>query len=58
VDGAPLDRQAVASTGAWQTYATQSSEPVRLAAGEHTLRFESIGSQWNLNWFEVRRAER
>ncbi len=22
--------------------------------GEHTLRFRSIGNQWNINWFEIR----
>ncbi|MEM1451070.1 MAG: carbohydrate-binding protein [Planctomycetota bacterium] len=50
-----LDTQAVGATGGWQTYVDQSSGKVTLPAGEHTLRFRSIGSQWNLNWFEIGR---
>ena len=55
IDGEVVDRQTLAATGGWQTYVTQSSQPIRLAPGKHTLRFRSVGYQWNVNWFEVRR---
>ena len=49
------DRQTVGATGAWQTYTTQTSPVIWLPEGEHLLRFRSVGNEWNLNWFEVRR---
>lgn len=27
--------------------------PFAMTAGNHTLRFKSIGKEWNLNWFKV-----
>ena len=50
-----IDRQTVGATGAWQTYTTQTSPVIWLPEGEHLLRFRSVGNEWNLNWFEVRR---
>jgi glucan 1,3-beta-glucosidase len=49
-----VDQQSVAATGGWQTYVTQTSPGIELGEGEHTLRFRSIGNQWNINWFEIR----
>lgn len=54
IDGKVVDQHGVAPTGGWQTYATESSAPFRLQRGEHTLRFRSVGNQWNINWFELR----
>jgi glucan 1,3-beta-glucosidase len=42
---------AVAATGGWQTWFTQSNTVV-LPAGQHTLRLDAIGGEWNLNWLE------
>lgn len=55
VDGVKvLDAMAVPSTGGWQTWVTQSSAPIVMAAGNHTLRLKSVGKEWNLNWLAVR----
>ena len=51
VDGNVVDTVVVASTGGWQTWATQTST-VTLPAGEYTLRLDSIGEAWNLNWLK------
>ncbi len=54
VDGAKaVDVMAVPNTGGWQTWVTQASAPFTMTAGNHTLRFKSIGKEWNLNWFKV-----
>jgi glucan 1,3-beta-glucosidase len=54
VDGVKaLDVMAVPNTGGWQTWVTQTSAPFTMTAGNHTLRFKSIGREWNLNWFRV-----
>ncbi|WP_457390779.1 cellulase family glycosylhydrolase [Roseateles sp. P5_E1] len=54
VDGAKaVDVMAVPNTGGWQTWATQTSTPFAMAAGNHTLRLKSIGKEWNLNWLKV-----
>ncbi|MEW6047844.1 MAG: carbohydrate-binding protein, partial [Bacillota bacterium] len=54
VDGAKaVDVMAVPNTGGWQAWVTQTSTPFTLTAGNHTLRFKSIGREWNLNWFRV-----
>ena len=55
LDGAALERRAVAATGDWQAYTTVTSEALSLPAGQHTLRFLAVGNEWNLNWFELRR---
>ena len=54
VDGAKaLDVMAVPNTGGWQAWVTLTSMPFAMTAGNHTLRFKSIGKEWNLNWFKV-----
>lgn len=54
LDGAKaLDVMAVPNTGGWQTWVTRTSAPFVMTAGNHTLRFKSIGKDWNLNWFKV-----
>ena len=55
IDDAVVDTQAVAATGGWQTYITTTSASFALSAGEHTLRFRSIGKEWNINWFEIKK---
>lgn len=50
-----VDRQTVPATGGWQTYATVSSSVLALEPGAYTVRFRSIGAQWNINWFEIKR---
>ena len=51
VDGVVIDTVAVEPTGGWQSWVTLRST-VDLPAGEQTLRFDSIGGEWNMNWFE------
>jgi endoglucanase len=55
IDDVKVDTQAVAATGGWQTYVTKTSASFELSAGNHTLRFRSLGKEWNLNWFEVKK---
>jgi glucan 1,3-beta-glucosidase len=46
-----IDTVVLAATGGWQSWVTISST-VDLPAGEQTLRFDSVGREWNMNWFE------
>lgn len=55
IDDQVGDKQTVAATGGWQTYVTQTSPGFALSPGKHTLRFRSIGKEWNINWFEIKR---
>lgn len=55
IDDVVVDTQTVAATGGWQTYITQTSASFALTEGNHTLRFRSLGKEWNLNWFEVKK---
>jgi endoglucanase len=55
IDDVVVDTQVVAATGGWQTYVTKTSASFALSAGNHTLRFRSIGKEWNLNWFEIKK---
>lgn len=50
-----VDTQALDATGGWQTYITKTSASIALPAGNHTLRFNSIGKEWNLNWIEIKK---
>ncbi len=54
IDDVVVDTQTVAATGGWQTYVTKTSTVFALSAGNHTLRFRSIGKEWNINWFEIK----
>lgn len=56
VDGVKVDAFAVPNTGGWQTWKTYTSPSFALTAGNHTLRFKSIGKEWNINYFEVKAA--
>ncbi|MFQ3287970.1 MAG: hypothetical protein ACI93V_000180 [Alteromonadaceae bacterium] len=53
IDGTEVDSQAVADTGGWQEWVTQSSGEFSLTAGEHLVRFDFIGGAININWFEL-----
>jgi endoglucanase len=53
VDDVVVDTQAVATTGGWQTWVTVTSPTIALTAGNHTLRFNSVGKEWNINWLSV-----
>lgn len=55
IDDVVVDTQAVAATGGWQTYVTKTSATFALSAGNHTLRFRSLGKEWNINWFEIKK---
>lgn len=55
IDDVVVDTRAVEATGGWQTWATKSSGTFALAAGNHTLRFRSLGKEWNINWFEIKK---
>jgi glucan 1,3-beta-glucosidase len=56
IDNAKVDAFAVPNTGGWQTWKTYTSPSFALTAGNHTLRFKSIGKEWNINYFEVKAA--
>lgn len=43
------DTRTIPATGGWEIFTTLSSE-VMLPAGQHTLRFDVQGSEWNFNW--------
>ena len=51
-NGTEVDTVTLSPTGGWQSWITRSSA-ITLPAGEHTLRFDSIGREWNMNWFEL-----
>ncbi|MDC2891212.1 carbohydrate-binding protein [Psychrosphaera algicola] len=51
-----IDTVAVDATGGWQTWATQSTT-ISLPAGEHILRIEALGEQWNLNWIRFSKTQ-
>ncbi len=54
VDGVEIDRQAVPRSGGWQSWVTVAkTEAVVLPAGEHTLRINVIGGDWNMNWIRL-----
>jgi len=54
IDGVKVDSMAVPNTGGWQTWKTYTSPSIAIDAGNHTLRFKSIGKEWNINYFEVK----
>lgn len=54
LDGVQIDSQLVEATGGWQSWVTNTATTtVMLPAGEHTLRINSVGSNWNLNWIKL-----
>jgi endoglucanase len=54
IDGVKVDAFAVPNTGGWQSWKTYTSPSFALTAGNHSLRFKSIGKEWNINYFEVK----
>jgi hypothetical protein len=50
VDGERVARIDVPETGAWQSWSTETDPAGTLSAGEHTLRLEVEGGEFNLNW--------
>ncbi len=50
-----IDTQPLTATGGWQTFITQSSPRITLPQGNHTLRLRSLGTEWNINWLELKR---
>ena len=55
IDDVVVDTIDLAATGGWQTYITKTGKSFAMTAGNHTLRFRSIGKEWNLNWFEIKK---
>ena len=53
VDGVKVDTQTVPVTGGWQSWVTQTSASFAMTTGHHTIRFNSIGKEWNINWLKV-----
>jgi len=53
IDGSKVDAMAVPITGGWQSWQTYTGASFALTTGNHTLRFHSIGKEWNINWFKV-----
>ena len=50
VDGATVGSGSVAATGGWQVWQTQSVGSVTLTGGNHTVRINVTGPDFNLNW--------
>lgn len=57
IDNVKVDAFAVPNTGGWQSWKTYTSPSVAIPAGKHSLRFKSIGKEWNMNYFEVKAAD-
>ncbi|MEW6997918.1 carbohydrate-binding protein [Colwelliaceae bacterium BS250] len=55
-DGILADTVTVPSTGGWQSWKSISSA-LELNAGLQTMRFEALGGQQNINWFEFTQAD-
>ncbi|WP_231591815.1 cellulase family glycosylhydrolase [Cellvibrio sp. pealriver] len=55
IDDVVVDTMDLEATGGWQTYITKTGKSFAMTAGNHTLRFRSIGKEWNLNWFEIKK---
>ena len=52
IDGEVIDTVVVNETGGWQSWVT-ISQTIELPAGEQTLRIDSVGREWNMNWFDL-----
>ncbi|MFT5755447.1 MAG: hypothetical protein ACI9LM_000154 [Alteromonadaceae bacterium] len=52
VGGVVVDTQAVADTGGWQNWVSQTAT-VDLVAGEQTLRLDFVGGAINFNWIKI-----
>jgi hypothetical protein len=52
VGGVVVDTQAVADTGGWQEWTSQTAE-VDLVVGEQTLRLDFVGGSININWIKI-----
>ncbi|WP_448250206.1 cellulase family glycosylhydrolase [Thalassotalea agariperforans] len=48
-DGETVDTVSIPVTGGWQDYVTITST-ITLTEGQKTMRFVSLGNQWNFNW--------
>ncbi|MEM8494022.1 MAG: carbohydrate-binding domain-containing protein [Planctomycetota bacterium] len=54
LDGDEIGRVVIPSTGGWQNWSTVTIPAASLnVSGERTLRLESAGNSWNVNWLEV-----
>ncbi|MGA9637649.1 Ig-like domain-containing protein [Flavobacterium sp.] len=57
VDGVKVNTTTLAGTSSWDTNVIQNgSGSITVAAGIHTIRFESTGTQqwqWNADWFSI-----
>jgi glucan 1,3-beta-glucosidase len=56
VDSDVVDTVAVPATGGWQSWSTVT-KVVTLPAGRQTIRLDSVGGSWNMNWFRVNAPE-
>ncbi|MBQ9887162.1 MAG: carbohydrate-binding protein, partial [Lachnospiraceae bacterium] len=55
VDGTLLTTVDIQSTGSFATFQTFSSEPVYIAAGQHTIKLEAAGAAgYAINWIELK----
>ena len=45
-----IGTQSIGPTGGWQSWMTMTSSTVDLPAGEHTVRINIQGGEFNLNW--------
>ncbi|WP_198673690.1 polysaccharide lyase family 7 protein [Algibacillus agarilyticus] len=55
VDGNTKANVEVGHTGGWQSWTTQTVNLGTLSAGNHTIRINVTGSDFNLNWVELKK---
>ena len=57
INGITQDSVAVGYTGGWQTWETKTVDLGKLTAGDHTVRISMTGSNFNLNWIDIKEIE-
>jgi CxxC motif-containing protein (DUF1111 family) len=53
LDGNVIGTDSVGFTGGWQTFETHDVTQVTVTEGQHTLRIEMNGGEFNLNWLNL-----
>ncbi|WP_299262989.1 carbohydrate-binding protein [uncultured Psychrosphaera sp.] len=56
VNGYLSDSLNVGNTGGWQSWETQTIDLGSLSVGEHTIRIDVTGNDFNLNWIDVKQG--
>ena len=54
LDNQVIESRGVDNTGGWQSWKTATSPTFWISAGKHKLRLKAVGSQWNINWINIK----